>query len=67
MASDSPSGLRDAAAGARQLALALDALESRLAQLEFGADADTIAEALAGPVRALDAAAKAALSREAPS
>jgi hypothetical protein len=44
--------------------LALDAIEAELAALEPGADADIIAQKLAGPVRAFDAAAKAAATGE---
>ena len=43
---------------ARKLALALDAIEQRLAALGPKSDPDTIAEALAEPVRAFDLAAK---------
>ncbi len=60
MASDSPS-VRDTAAQARRLAEALDAIESELNKLDFGADPGAVAAALAGPVRAFDAAAKEAM------
>jgi hypothetical protein len=60
MASDSPSGLRDAAAHARRLAEALDAIEAELDRLELGASPDVVAKALAAPIRAFDAAAKEA-------
>jgi hypothetical protein len=60
MASDSPSGLRDAAASARRLAQALDAIEAELDRLELGASPDVVAKALAAPIRAFDAAAKEA-------
>lgn len=59
MASDSPS--EAAAAQARRLAAALDAIEARLAGLALGADPDDVAAALADPVRAFDAAAKEAV------
>ena len=45
---------------ARLLALALDAIEHRLACLGPGDEPDAIAAALAGPVRAFDLAAKEA-------
>jgi len=45
----------------RALALALDAIEAELADLEPGASADIIARRLAAPVRAFDATAKASL------
>jgi|CXWL01.1.fsa_nt_gi hypothetical protein len=61
MASDSLSEARELAAQAQLLAMALDAIEARLGALELGADADVISKALAGPVRAFDAAAHAAL------
>jgi len=54
------------AASARALGLALDAIEAQLDRLTFGAGPDAVAGALAGPVRAFDAAAKAALSEEGP-
>ena len=44
----------------RRLALALDAIEARLDALGMGAAPDAIVDALAGPVRAFDAAAKEA-------
>jgi hypothetical protein len=62
MASDSPSQALDAAALARRLVMAVDAIEAELAALELGADPDVVAKALAGPVRAFDAAAKDATS-----
>jgi len=40
--------------------LALDAIEARLDALGMGAAPDAIVDALAGPVRAFDAAAKEA-------
>jgi len=43
------------------LALALDAIEARLDALNLGSGPDAIADALAGPVRAFDAAAKGAI------
>lgn len=61
MASDSPNKALDAEAHARALALALDVIEAELNALEPGAGADHIAQKLAGPVRAFDAAAKAAV------
>jgi hypothetical protein len=48
---------------ARRLREALDLIEARLDSLALGADADAVAEALAEPVRAFDAAARAALGR----
>jgi hypothetical protein len=62
MASDSLSEVREAAARARRLAEALDAIESQLDKLDFGAAPSDIAAALAGPVRAFDAAAKEAMA-----
>jgi len=59
MASDSLSEVRNRAAKA--LVSALDDVEARLDGLEPGADPDRVAEALADPVRALDAAAKEAV------
>ena len=50
-----PRAVRDQA---RQLALALDAIEHCLSRLGPGADPDAIAAALAEPVRAFDLAAK---------
>lgn len=47
-------------AQAEALNRALDAIEAALAALEPGADPDVVARALAGPVRAFDAAAKEA-------
>jgi hypothetical protein len=61
MASDSLSEVRDTAGRARLLAQALDAIESELNRLDFGADPGAVATALAGPVRAFDAAAKEAM------
>jgi hypothetical protein len=61
MASDSPSEVRDRAQQARTLAMALDAIEAELERLELGADPDVVAHALAGPIRAFDAAAKEAI------
>jgi hypothetical protein len=60
MASDSPPEVR-AAAQARQLAAALDAIDAELNRLELGARPDVVARALAEPIRAFDAAAKEAL------
>jgi hypothetical protein len=60
MASDSLPEVR-AAAQARQLAVALDAIEAELDRLELGASPDVVARALAGPIRAFDAAAKEAM------
>ena len=45
---------------AAAVSAALDELEARLDALPLGADPDTVAKALAEPVRALDAAAKEA-------
>ena len=59
MASDSLSEVRDRAA--RALVSALDVIEARLDGLDPSADPDRLAEALADPVRALDAAAKEAV------
>ena len=61
MASDSLSEVREAAAPARRLAQALDAIETQLDRLAFGADPSDVAAALSGPVRAFDAAAKEAM------
>ena len=61
MASDSHPDGRVSAEQARRLALALDAIEARLDGLNLGAGPDAIADALAGPVRAFDAAAKGAI------
>jgi hypothetical protein len=58
MASVSPAQPHETAALARRLALAVDAIEAALSALEPGANPDAVAEALAGPVRAFDAAAK---------
>jgi hypothetical protein len=57
MASDSPSEPHDAAAQAQRLAAALDAIEAELERLEPGAPPAVVARALAGPIRAFDAAA----------
>ncbi len=57
MASDSPNEPRDAAAEAQRLAAALDAIEAELDRLEPGASPSVVARALAGPVKAFDAAA----------
>jgi len=59
MASDSLSEAR--AQAAKALASALDAIEARLDALAPGADPDRVEEALAEPVRALEAAAKETL------
>ncbi len=59
MASDSPS--EAPAVQASRLAAALDAIEACLDAIEPGVDFDRVAESLAGPVRALNAAAKEAL------
>ena len=61
MASDSLPEVRDRAQHARRLAMALDAIEAGLDRLELGADPDVVAHALAGPIRAFDAAAKEAI------
>ena len=61
MASDSLPDDREAAEQGRRLAMALDAIEARLDGLNLGAGPDAIADALAGPVRAFDAAAKGAI------
>ncbi len=61
MVSDSPAELRDDRAQARRLAVALDAIEAELNRLELGADPSVVAKALAGPVRAFDAAAREAI------
>ena len=60
MVSDSRTEASQTEISARALALALDAIEAELAALEPGASVDVIAKRLAGPVRAFDAAAKAA-------
>ena len=60
MASDSLPDDREAAEQVRRLALALDAIEARLDALNLGSGADAIVDALAGPVKAFDAAAKEA-------
>jgi hypothetical protein len=62
MASDSPSEARKSADQARQLALALDAIEAQLDALEPGAGPDVVARALKQPIEAFDAAAREALS-----
>ena len=41
--------------------MALDAIEAELDRLELGADPDLVVHALAGPIRAFDAAAKEAI------
>ncbi len=61
MASDSPSEVRDTLTQARRRGWALDAIETQLDSLNLGADADAVAKALAGPIRAFDAAANGAL------
>jgi hypothetical protein len=53
---------RKTAHQARQLALAIDAIEARLDALELGAPPDAVARALEAPVRVFDAAAKEALA-----
>jgi hypothetical protein len=58
---DAASPPSDRAAQAHRLALAIDAIEAELAGLEPGASPRAIAEALAGPVKAFDALAKAML------
>ena len=66
MASDSRTPTAaEALSQAKSLALALDAIESKLDALDLGADPDAVAQALAAPVRAFDAAAKAAGNGEA--
>ena len=60
MAVERPPETEDIALQARRLALALDAIEAELARLSLGADPDAIADALANPIRAFDAAAKGA-------
>lgn len=60
MASDSRTDDREAAQQARRLALALDLIEARLDALNLGSGPDAIVDALAGPVKAFDAAAKEA-------
>jgi len=60
MASDSHPDGRVSAEQARRLALALDAIEARLGALGMDAAPDAIADALAEPVRAFDAAAREA-------
>ena len=62
MASDSPAGTAKAAHQARRLALALDAIEAQLNDLELGADPDVVAKALKTPIEAFDAAAREALT-----
>jgi len=66
MVSDDPAHASEALKPAASLALALDVIEARLEALPLGAGPDAIAAALAGPVRALDGAAKAAFSAEEP-
>jgi hypothetical protein len=61
MASDSPAETAKAAHQARRLALALDAIEAQLNDLELGADPDVVAKALKKPILAFDAAAREAL------
>ena len=51
----------DLNAKARRLALALDLIEARLADLDLGAHPELIIEALTEPVRAFDAAAREAV------
>jgi len=60
MANESPAAPFDAAAAARRLALALDAIEAQLDALPAGAESDAVAAALAGPVAAFDQVAKEA-------
>lgn len=60
MASDSRTEAVSATAAAQRLSLALDVIEAALDRLELGADPDVVAKALAGPVRAFDAAAREA-------
>lgn len=60
MASEPHPDDRVRAEQARRLALALDAIESRLDALGMGAAPDAIVDALAEPVRAFDAAAREA-------
>ncbi len=55
---DSPDPTLRTREQARRLALALDAIEHRLARLGPKSHPDTIAEALAEPVRIFDLAAK---------
>ena len=61
MASDSPAKAKNTAAQARRLALALDAIEAQLNDLELGADPDVVAKALREPIEALNAAAREVL------
>ncbi|MBS0386793.1 MAG: hypothetical protein JSS00_15735 [Proteobacteria bacterium] len=63
MASDSLPDDREIAEQARRLALALDVIEARLDGLGIGAAPDAIADALADPVRAFDAAVREASRR----
>jgi len=58
MASDSPADAEKAAAQARRLALALDAIEAQLNALELGAPSDVVERALKKPVEAFDAVAR---------
>ena len=48
-------------AQARRLALALDLIEARLADLDLGAHPELIIEALTEPIRAFDAAVREAV------
>lgn len=52
---------QEAQAAARRLSLAIDAIEAELSALSLGADPDSVARALAAPVRLFDTAAKEAL------
>jgi hypothetical protein len=58
MANESAAAPFDAAAYAKRLALALDAIEAQLDALRPGAEIGAVASALAGPVAAFDALAK---------
>ncbi len=63
MTGDQSPDAAEAAAQARRLALALDAIEASLDGLGAGARPSAIADALAAPVRAFDALAKEVLSK----
>jgi hypothetical protein len=58
MALELPSDANEAAHAARRMALALDAIETELSRLHLGAEPNAIADALALPLRAFDAAAR---------
>lgn len=62
----SPTEASDAAAQARRLALALDAIEACLGTLKPGAAPSAIADALAAPVHAFDALARDVFTKAGP-